>query len=77
MLKNNNMRHPIIESLGSALDDLRESTSNLKQKALDEFEAALKMPRKKKKIAKKIAQTHYFVACFEENFAKRFDGLFN
>ena len=69
------MRHPIIERLGSALDDLRESTSNLKQKAIDEYYAALKMPRKKKKIAKKSAISLYNIACWGEDLVKDFDML--
>jgi len=39
----------------------------LKQKALSEYEAALKMPRKKKKKAKNSAMILYSIACWGED----------
>jgi hypothetical protein len=41
-------------------------TSELKQRAIDEYKSALKMPRKKKKIAKKSALSLYSIACWGE-----------
>jgi len=40
--------------------------NNLKQLAIDEYKAALLMPRKKKKIAKKSALMLYSIACHGE-----------
>lgn len=38
----------------------------LKQRALDKYKAALLMPRKKKKVAKKSALLLYSIACHGE-----------
>lgn len=44
-------------------------TSELKQKAIDEYKAALLLPRKKKKKAKKSANLLYSITCWgEDNF---------
>jgi len=39
----------------------------LKQRAINEYKAALLLPRKKKKRAKKSAQLLYSIACHGEN----------
>lgn len=41
-------------------------TEGLKQKAMKQYEAALLMPRKKKKVAKKSALLLYSIACHGE-----------
>ena len=51
-------------------NDLNEANKNLKQKAIDEYVTALKMPRKKKKIAKISAIQLYSIACWVENLLK-------
>ncbi len=49
--------------------DIAEAQYNLKQRAKDEYKAALLMPRKKKKKAKKSAILLYEIACWgEERF---------
>jgi hypothetical protein len=45
-------------------NDFKDSQCKLKQKALEEYKNALKMPRKKKKIAKKSAILLYNIACW-------------
>lgn len=42
--------------------------SELKQRAIDEYNAALKLPRKKKKQAKKSALLLYSIVCWEPRF---------
>jgi hypothetical protein len=46
--------------------DRKRMTEELKERALKEYEAALKMPRKKKKKAKKSALILYSMACWAE-----------
>ncbi len=46
-------------------ETIEAGTCKLKQKALDEYKAALLMPRKKKKKAKKSAIMLYNIACWE------------
>ena len=58
------------------IGQLREGNNNLKQRAIDEYYAALKMPRKKKKIAKKSAISLYNIACWGEDLTKDFDMLY-
>ena len=53
----------------------KDTTKELKQRAKDEYNAALKMPRKKKKIAKKSAISLYNIACWGEDLVKDFDML--
>ncbi|MGV8961848.1 MAG: hypothetical protein ACOH2V_00435 [Candidatus Saccharimonadaceae bacterium] len=51
-------------------EQMQKSNAMLKQRALDEYELALKMPRKKKKVAKKSAILLYNIACWgEEQFS--------
>lgn len=47
-------------------EDMREKNNKLKQRAIDEYKAALLMPRKKKKRAKKSALMLYSIACWGE-----------
>lgn len=47
-------------------EEINEGSKKLKQKAIDEYKAALLMPRKKKKKAKKSALLLYSIACWEE-----------
>ena len=54
--------------------DLQESSQRLKEKAIDEYKVALKLPRKQKKKAKKSALFLYSIACWGE---KTFDNIFN
>lgn len=52
-----------------AFDDFSGITDELKLKAIEEYKAALKMPRKKKKQAKKSAMLLYAIACWgQETF---------
>jgi hypothetical protein len=44
------------------------AVEGLKQKAIDEYRAALKMPRKKKKQAKKSALLLWSIACWEPEY---------
>jgi hypothetical protein len=44
--------------------DSSKGRCKLKEKAIAEYKAALKMPRKKKKIAKKSALLLYSIACW-------------
>lgn len=48
----------------SFIEEIEEGQKQLKQKAIDEYAAALKMPRKKKKKAKKSALLLYSIACW-------------
>lgn len=48
----------------SLFESFEAGAEKLKQKALDEYAAALLMPRKKKKKAKKSAITLYEIACY-------------
>ena len=60
----------MINSMILALDFMSEHkiiTAELKQRAVDEYKAALKMPRKKKKQAKKSAELLYSIACHGDN----------
>lgn len=47
--------------------NLRRDTESLKKKAIKEYHLALKMPRKKKKQAKKSALLLYSIACWGES----------
>lgn len=49
------------------MKDLETITEELKQKAIEEYKAALKMPRKQKKKAKKSAMLLYSIACWGDN----------
>ena len=51
----------------SFMNDIYEGNEKLKQQAIDEYKAALLMPRKKKKKAKKSALLLYNIACYTEN----------
>ena len=53
-----------IYAIKNLYSNFKESREKLKQKAIDEYNAALKMPRKKKKQAKKSALLLYSVACW-------------
>lgn len=48
----------------------RTITEGLKKRALKEYEAALSMPRKKKKQAKKSALLLYSIACHGEDLLR-------
>lgn len=48
--------------------NLNSGVNRLKKKAIKEYYEALKMPRKKKKQAKKSALLLYSVACWEPEF---------
>jgi hypothetical protein len=52
-------------SATSLFKSLEVKTNKLKEKALKEYEEALKMPRKKKKKAKKSAILLYNIATWE------------
>lgn len=60
-------------SFMNVYEDLQKSSEGLKQKALDEYKVALKLPRKQKKKAKKSALLLYSIACWGEN---PFENLF-
>ena len=47
-------------------NDVHKGAEKLKEKAIEEYNLALTMPRKKKKIAKKSAILLYSIACWEE-----------
>jgi hypothetical protein len=49
------------------ISDHKESVKYLKEKALAKYSAALLMPRKAKKKAKKDAEVLYSIACYGEN----------
>ena len=56
--------------LSLAFNSLSEQitiSKELKQRSLNEWKAALLMPRKKKKIAKKSAILLYSIACYSES----------
>jgi len=48
----------------SLMHDFEQGGNKLKEKALKEYREALKMPRKKKKQAKKSAILLYDIACW-------------
>lgn len=48
----------------SFMEDIKAGQEKLKQRALEEYALALKMPRKKKKQAKKSALLLYSIACY-------------
>lgn len=52
----------IYQCLTYSLADFYEGREKLKEKAIEEYKAALKMPRKKKKKAKKSALFLYSVS---------------
>lgn len=64
------MSYSALDIFSTLTNDLNEANNNLKQKAVDEYVSALKMPRKKKKIAKKSALQLYSIACWGENLLK-------
>lgn len=49
-------------------NEMHQKNTELKQRAIDEYKAALLMPRKKKKKAKKSALSLYSIACWGEGF---------
>jgi len=60
----------MINSIIAGLEFMSEHkiiTNELKQRAIDEYNKALLMPRKKKKIAKKSALSLYSIACWGED----------
>jgi hypothetical protein len=54
----------IMDVFDDLMEDHLEKTIFLKEKALNEYKEALKMPRKKKKKAKKNALLLYSIACW-------------
>ncbi len=48
-------------------EPFQNGMNKLKEKAIEEYNQALKMPRKKKKIAKKSAIMLYNIACWGDN----------
>ncbi len=48
----------------SFMEDIKAGQEKLKQRTLEEYALALKMPRKKKKQAKKSALLLYSIACY-------------
>lgn len=50
----------------NSCNELKESSKKLKERAIQEYKTALKMPRKKKKQAKKSAQMLWNIACWDE-----------
>lgn len=51
----------------SYYNDLEKGNNMLKERAINEYHLALKMPRKKKKKAKKAALQLYSIACWTDN----------
>ena len=49
-------------------EEMKEKNNELKQRAIDEYNAALLMPRKKKRKAKKSALLLYSIACWAEPY---------
>lgn len=49
------------------ISEQREISNELKERAVSEYRAALSMPRKKKKQAKKSALLLYSIACWGED----------
>jgi len=61
----------ILLALGlSTILDYKDVSNDLKEKARKEYQEALKMPRKKKKKAKKSAMLLYSIACWGDNILK-------
>lgn len=56
----------LILSTESFLSEHKKMVEALKSRAISEYNAALKMPRKKKKKAKKSAQMLFSIACWGE-----------
>ena len=48
------------------MSEFDEKNKELKERAINEYNAALLMPRKKKKKAKKSALSLYSIACYGE-----------
>jgi len=51
-----------------AMEEQKKMNDELKERAIKEYKAALKMPRKKKKKAKKAAIALYNIACWGDEF---------
>jgi hypothetical protein len=64
------MRDSIFAFGLALMGDYQSSVNNLKEKAREEYQEALKMPRKKKKKAKKSAMLLYSIACWGDNILK-------
>lgn len=63
------MINPLIFYTTSVFSDMQAGLDRLKEKAINEYKAALLMPRKKKKKAKKSAILLYNIALWgEERF---------
>ena len=58
---------PHIMFIHNFLEDARIGSEKLKDKARKEYSDALKMPRKKKKKAKKSAILLFNIACWSDN----------
>lgn len=54
--------------ISNFFDEVTKGKKELEQRAIEEYKAALLMPRKKKKKAKKSAMLLYTLACWEPNF---------
>lgn len=61
------MSYNYFEMFSNFTEQHTNSVNGLKQRAIDEYYEALKMPRKKKKIAKKAALQLHAIACWGEN----------
>jgi hypothetical protein len=62
------MINKFIAQAMSFAEQQHQITKELKQRAINEYNTALKMPRKKKKRAKKSALLNYSIACWGEQF---------
>jgi len=58
---------PYLFAFSGEFLDMQEKNELLKEKAIKEYKEALKMPRKKKKKAKKSALLLYSIACWGED----------
>ena len=61
------MSYNYFEMFSNFTEQHTNSVNGLKQRVIDEYYEALKMPRKKKKIAKKAALQLHAIACWGEN----------
>ena len=70
----NLMTSPMMLSGMGMLSDLNDKNKEMKKRALADYEHALKLPRKQKKIAKKRAILDYSIACyFDDVWGNDFD----
>jgi hypothetical protein len=60
-----------ITNMIGVIEDYTNMTKELKERARKEYQAALLMPRKQKKKAKKSAQILYSIACWGEDILNK------